>query len=142
MFLSIGLWKQMRKNGMKSEMKTETTQQITAFDGLRGLGACAIAFFCHYEHFEPEKSPLKAVFPVAYTNGWLAVEMFCMLSGFVMMLGWYDRIREDRVSFSEYMGKRLYRIVISPFIIGKKLRFKLSGKGMDGVNFHFSQLFG
>ena len=91
-------------------MKNAESQKITAFDGLRGLGACAIAFFRHYDHFEPEVSPLKKVFPVAYTNGWLAVEMFFMLSGFVMMLGWHDRIREDETTFSGYLGKRLYRI--------------------------------
>ena len=91
-------------------MKNAESQKITAFDGLRGLGACAIAFFRHYDHFEPEVSPLKKVFPVAYTNGWLAVEMFFMLSGFVMMLGWHDRIREDKTTFYGYLGKRLYRI--------------------------------
>lgn len=91
-------------------MSNSDSQRITAFDGLRGLGACAIAFFWHYQHFEPEKSPLKAVFPVAHSYGWLAVELFFMLSGFVMMIGWGNRIREGKTAFSEYLSKRLYRI--------------------------------
>ena len=80
-------------------------------DSVKFFAACVVAFVWHYQHFEPASgSPFGRVFSFSYPYGWLMVELFFMLSGFGMMLGYGSRILHRSVSFSQYMKKRLTRI--------------------------------
>ena len=56
---------------------------LGAIDGMKGIGACIIAFFWHYQHFKPQDgSPFFSAFPMSYKYGSFMVELFFMLSGF------------------------------------------------------------
>ena len=78
---------------------------------LKLLAACVIAFGWHYQSFGAEHvRVLSQVFPWCFQWGWLSVELFFTLSGFGMYLGYADRIREGRIGFCAYIGKRLRKI--------------------------------
>lgn len=83
--------------------------RIDCLDGIRGLAACAIAFFWHYQHFLTEHYPFEKVFFLTYNNGYLAVEIFLMISGFCMMIGYSDRIASHEISFLTFLIKRVKR---------------------------------
>ena len=87
-----------------------------AIDGMKGIGACIIAFFWHYRHFRPQNGfPMHSVFPMSYDYGSFMVELFFMLSGFGMMTGYFTRVSEHRIGFCEFMGKRLKKLY-PPFL--------------------------
>ena len=92
-------------------MKKERLETI-CLDGLKGLGIFIIAFFWHYQHFinSNVNLPLSRFFPFSYQFGYLMVDVFFMLSGFGMILGYRDKILEKKLSFKEYMLKRFKKI--------------------------------
>ena len=80
-------------------------------NGLKGLGALVIAFIWHYQHFAPlYGSPFGTVFPLLYKYGFYMVEVFFMLSGFGMMLGYGEKVLKKEISFPDYIKKRLKKI--------------------------------
>ena len=91
---------------------------LACLDGLKGICACIIAFCWHYRHF-----PLSAGFPfhriltVSFDNGWCIVDLFFILSGLGMMIGYADRAFERRISFRDFISKRLRRLYPT-FLLG------------------------
>lgn len=73
--------------------------RIKQFDGLRALGAILIAGFVHiwvlvYPNFEIENVPFPQL-DILYRYGDIAVEMFFMLSGFLMSMH-HEKVFEGR----------------------------------------------
>ncbi|MGC9667542.1 acyltransferase family protein [Planosporangium sp. 12N6] len=73
--------------------------RLASLDGLRFVAALSVVFF-HYVGFSPESGnpgwgrPAEAVFPhlsAAAKYGWLGVELFFMISGFVICMSAWDR---------------------------------------------------
>lgn len=96
-------------------IETENTRKMykrkeLCLESLKGIGACVVAFAWHYQHFSPSSSPFYNLIPVSYNYGWLMVELFFMLSGFGMMIGYKDKIQNHQISFEEYFIKRLFRL--------------------------------
>ena len=90
---------------MNDEKKT------TAITGLKGFGACMIAFVWHYQHFAPQAgSPFYCVFEPFYVMGARMVEVFFMLSGLGIALGYEEKIQSGNISFGEYIGKRIRKL--------------------------------
>lgn len=82
-----------------------------ALNGLRFLGAFIIAFIFHYPPFmNVSTPPFNTLFMFAYTHGYLMVELFFVLSGFGMYIGYADKIKNKEITFKEYMLKRLEKI--------------------------------
>lgn len=94
------------------ESAMKESRREASLDGLRGLGACIIAFVWHYQHFgiAGDASPFYRFMPLSYTWGWLAVELFFMLSGFGLTAGYKNRILAHRLPFSDFMKRRLCRL--------------------------------
>ena len=70
-----------------------------------------MAFVWHYQHFKPQNgSPFDMLFKVSYVMGWSMVDLFFMLSGFGMMIGYGKRVFEKNISFKCYFIKRLKRL--------------------------------
>ena len=86
------------------------TGRQTSLDGLKGLLACVIAFVWHYQHFQPIGSPFYTILKPFYDYGYLGVEIFYMLSGFGMILGYEKRIAESEMLPLEYFGRRLKKL--------------------------------
>ena len=101
---------------MSEKQTSQNSGHLSAIDGMKGIGACIIAFFWHYQHFKPENgSPFFSVFPMSYRYGSFMVELFFMLSGFGMMLGYSERIISHTISFRDFIVKRL-RKIYPPFL--------------------------
>ncbi len=81
-------------------------------DGIKGICACMIAFIWHYQHAVPLSSvPFYNYFSNFYEScGDFLLEIFFMLSGFGMVLGYEKRILDGNVSFDKYIKKRIARI--------------------------------
>ena len=96
---------------MTKKHSPQNISRLFAIDGIKGIGACIIAFFLHYRHFRPQNgSPMCSVFPMSYEYGSYMVELFFMLSGFGMMTGYFKRISEHRIDFREFIVKRLKKL--------------------------------
>lgn len=84
-----------------SQMKTT---RFEALDGWRGLAALAICFY-----HVPVVLPMLQKLP-RWENMELMVDLFLVLSGFVIAHSWGDRIR-DGGSFRAFAAKRFWRIM-------------------------------
>ena len=86
--------------------------ETLCLDGLKGIGIFIIAFFWHYQHFTGANAnlPLWRFFPLSYQYGYLMVEVFFMLSGFGMIMGYQDKILKKEITFKEYIFKRIKKI--------------------------------
>ncbi len=77
-------------------------------DGLKGIGACVVAFVWHYQHFAPQAgSPFYSLLWPFYDMGDRMVEVFFLLSGLGMVLGYEDKIRSGAIGIGEYMRRRV-----------------------------------
>lgn len=87
-------------------------QRINSLDGLRGIGACIIAFFFHYRHFENAGTPFKWIPGVGLLEhyGYLMVELFFLISGFVIALQYKEKILNGEIAFKEYIKKRIWHV--------------------------------
>ena len=88
--------------------------RLTSLDGLRGITAAGIAFFWHFQHFglngPVESQPLFWLFGFFYTQGWNLVDLFFVLSGFVMMYRYADHIKSRSIGFGKFMISRLSKL--------------------------------
>ncbi len=84
---------------------------LQCIDGLKGIGIFVVAFIGHYQHFAPQEgSPFQEVFALSYAIGWSMVDLFFMLSGFGMMMGYGKSVFNKEVSFIDFFLKRLRRL--------------------------------
>ncbi len=93
------------------QAKKQQSQHLYGIDGLKGIGACIVAFAWHYQHFKPQNgSPFYDFITFSYKYGWCMVELFFMLSGFGMMIGYGDRIINSKINFKEFISKRIKKL--------------------------------
>lgn len=93
--------------------------RLHSLDALRGIAALTVVFW-HWSHFfyvgtEPglhveSRFPLDAIFHPLYAKGWLAVDLFFLLSGFIFFWLYAAPIREKRVSPSTFAALRFSRL--------------------------------
>lgn len=105
----------------------DTKYRIKSLDGIRGIACCVIAFLWHYLNMQSRKNgmPYERIFNYFYSYGLYAVELFFMLSGFVMAYAYKSRI-ENGLGFKEYMIKRykhIYPLMILTLISVSLLQF-------------------
>jgi peptidoglycan/LPS O-acetylase OafA/YrhL len=87
---------------------------VSSLDLLRGLAAVAVAFF-HFTHGNPDfLSPDNSLFIIG-RYGFLGVEVFFVISGFVIPYSMYVG-RYKMASFGKFMVKRVVRIE-PPYLI-------------------------
>ena len=102
-----------------TRLDTKSPQRLYSLDVLRGLAALSVVFW-HWQHFfysgttpgvvEVEKEPLYSVFFLFYNKGWLAVDLFFSLSGFVFYWLYSSRIAERRITFRNFAVLRFSRL--------------------------------
>ena len=82
-------------------------ERIHAIDSLKGIACLVIALLWHYLNMQPRAlgMPLQSVFGVFYDYGKYFVELFFMLSGFVMAYCYKGKIQAGE-DFFPYMAKR------------------------------------
>lgn len=80
-------------------------------DSLRGLAALGVAFFWHYQHFITiDSAPFRSIGYWLYHFGWNLVDLFFVLSGFIFTYVYMEKIKERRISFTEYGLLRFSRL--------------------------------
>ena len=87
--------------------------RLGCLDGLKGIGACIVAFAWHYQHFgvtQWNALPIHKILPFEFDQGWLMVELFFMLSGFGIYMGYEERVRTHEVGFKDYILRRIGRL--------------------------------
>ena len=98
-------------------------QRMASIQGIKGVAACIVAFIWHYYHFGiiGDAQPFYYLFKWEYNYGGLMVEVFFMLSGFGMMMGYADAILEKKISFRDFITRRLRKIyplhIITLFVV-------------------------
>lgn len=91
-------------------------------DGLRGIAALGIGICAHYYFWLPEENYplLNALTSWVWFHAGYLVDLFFVISGFVMALAYRDRIAQGKVEFVPYARKRLERfyplMVVTLFI--------------------------
>lgn len=94
-------------------------ERLYSLDVLRGLAALAVVFW-HWRHFffqgtqrasiDPGQLPLYSVFAPLYNNGWLGVDLFFCLSGFVFYWLYSDGVARSAVSGRDFFVLRFSRL--------------------------------
>lgn len=96
--------------------------RITKLDGLRGIFSVMVVF----HHFTPEILPSSIYNNFFVRQSWLFVDLFFILSGFVIALN-YPSI-DQRQSFISFIKKRFIRLYpLLFFSVATFLLFKLVG---------------
>jgi peptidoglycan/LPS O-acetylase OafA/YrhL len=83
-----------------------------SLDGLRGLAALAVVFW-HWQSFlpgDPTRQPLYAVFAPLYNYGFMAVDLFFTLSGFVFFWLYRERVGAGNLAPQTFALLRFSRI--------------------------------
>tara|TARA_B100001057_G_scaffold30626_1_gene27926 strand:+ start:634 stop:1689 length:1056 start_codon:yes stop_codon:yes gene_type:complete len=94
-------------------------------DIARGMAAIAVAIF-HYklfyeynissENFIPENQPFYHYIKMIYEHGWIAVQFFFLLSGFIFFRLYLKKIKEKNLSFYNFLILRISRLYPLHFI--------------------------
>jgi peptidoglycan/LPS O-acetylase OafA/YrhL len=91
-------------------------KHLYLLDLLRGIGSLAVVVW-HYEHFFSAGSPVSlATMPfygalsLFYTQGWRAVQVFFILSGFIFFYQYAESIRTKAVGPREFFILRFSRL--------------------------------
>ena len=102
-----------------AEPALERPARLYSLDVLRGVAALAVVFW-HWRHFffqgterasiVPEHLPLYSVFAPLYDNGWLGVDLFFCLSGFVFYWLYADAVARSAVAGRDFFVLRFSRL--------------------------------
>ena len=120
-------------------------QRFHSLDALRGLAALSVVFW-HWQHFfygseglassfERSEQPLYPVFELLYLHGWMAVDLFFLLSGFIFFWLYADRISQGLVTAKEFLVLRLSRlyplhlVTLLAVIVGQQVYLYSTGGG-------------
>jgi peptidoglycan/LPS O-acetylase OafA/YrhL len=97
----------------------EIPRRLYSLDALRGIAAIAVVF-SHWPHFfyngtervavEMPALPLYAVFASLYHNGWLGVDLFFCLSGFVFYWLYSGPVSSRAISARDFFVLRFSRL--------------------------------
>jgi peptidoglycan/LPS O-acetylase OafA/YrhL len=114
------------------------TGELRALTSVRGIAAWLVVLY----HIRGAIAGLPAGIEALLARGYLAVDFFFLLSGFVIWLTWHDRLRTPGASW-RFLQKRIARIwplhaVMLGF--GVALALLLRATGRDDPAFPFAEL--
>src|SRR5215471_16864355 len=90
-------------------------RRLPVLDGLRGIAALAVMAF-HFNIFFLPQAQIFELLPFL-TRAYLSVDLFFILSGFVMAYVYGDRLSDDRKShWLEFSRARFLRIYLLFFV--------------------------
>lgn len=120
---------------------TAAPRQLDALTGIRGLAAWAVVFY-HVRVTMAAHLPGAMVRAADHFN--LAVDLFFILSGFVLWLNYAERLRQGgRAALADFWWRRIARIwplhaVILSLFVGFALAVRLHGG--EGAGYPFAEL--
>ena len=124
-------------------------QRLISLDALRGISSIGVCFFFHYTHFtgtpySADTFPFADLFFWFYKYGWLMVDFFFVLSGFVFCHMYRERIAAGKISFKKYAYfrfSRLYPLSLLTLIIVVILQFARHQAGLGYFVYQMNDLF-
>lgn len=101
--------------------------EIPGLTGIRGAAAVAVLLF-HLSLTWPQLPPDSVLQPVvsALHQGWMGVDLFFVLSGFLLSLPYWRRAHGSRLSWTGFMTRRWWRIA-PPYYLSLLLGLLLLG---------------
>lgn len=100
-------------------MTASVQSRFYSLDFIRGLAAISVVFW-HWQHFfyngstpgtfNVQDQPFYQFFFLLYHKGWLAVDFFFSLSGFIFFWLYAEKIKERRVSAFHFFALRFSRL--------------------------------
>jgi peptidoglycan/LPS O-acetylase OafA/YrhL len=89
-------------------IKASTTSEIRPLTSLRAIAAGVVLFFHYYYHHYGDAMP-EWLRPIGH-QGYFAVDIFFVLSGFVLTVRYADEIRSGAFRWGDYLRRRVARI--------------------------------
>jgi peptidoglycan/LPS O-acetylase OafA/YrhL len=96
-----------------------TGERFVSLDAARGVGAFSVVLW-HWSHFfdegvhpavgEVHTRPFSEVFYWLYSYGWMGVEFFFVLSGFIFFHYYYALISDRQIGAGEFFKRRFARL--------------------------------
>ncbi|MBK7973140.1 MAG: acyltransferase [Deltaproteobacteria bacterium] len=118
-----------RRPALPPGTASPAVERLHSLDALRGVAALSVVFW-HWGHFfyagtEPgaytaARLPFYALFRPLYAKGWLAVDLFFVLSGFIFFWLYATPIRGRRISapvFGALRFSRLYPLHLATLLV-------------------------
>lgn len=112
--------------GVQDSAKTEKysnhvrkSQHFPMIDVLRGFAALTVIVYHVIEHLAWKDFPLKGLIGDWFQLGWMSVDLFFVISGFVIVLSAvksYEKFESPRVFQQNYIRRRFARIVPLHFL--------------------------
>jgi len=106
-------------SAVRHERVLAGAERLYSLDVLRGLAALAVVFW-HWQHFffvgsspgpfDAARLPGFALLEPLYTKGWLAVDLFFCLSGFVFYWLYAHRVASGRITAARFALLRFSRL--------------------------------
>ena len=132
-------------------MEPKKNTRFYLLDFLRGVAAISIVIF-HYkifyintvslDGFISNQQPFYSLFFLAYENGWIAIQFFFTLSGFIFFNLYRKKIVDKKISFRNFFILRFSRLyplhLLMLIAIGLFGLFKIEAFGLP--NFDFKHL--
>ncbi|MDF7774980.1 acyltransferase [Sphingomonas sp. AOB5] len=114
--------------------------ELRALTSVRGIAAWLVVFY----HIRLAVDGLPAPALAFFAKGYLAVDFFFLLSGFVIWLSYADRIRDGGLAaIPEFLKRRIARIwPLHIFVLagGVALALLLAATGREAAHFPFAEL--
>ena len=115
-------------------MEHSEAKRLEPLDALRGIAAIGVAVFWHYQHFQPGSYPFEDVFSWLYHYGYLGVNFFFVLSGFVFSYVYAEKIMAKAIDVKTFIILRLSRLYpvffVTTFVVALiQLIRKIEGHG-------------
>ncbi|WP_461246108.1 acyltransferase family protein [Treponema sp. R6D11] len=135
-------------------MKTKQQDRYYALDALRGIAALVVAFGFHFLNFIGYEKwnniwnflPRigRSVLNFICSMGHGGVDLFFLISGFIFMAVYYNKLKDKKVSFKDFMFKRysrLYPLFILTLIFGLAVCIITASLKKLGFFDYFSMIF-
>lgn len=120
------------------------TMDTKGIDGLRGIAALGIAIFTHYFLFVPERTyPFYNRLTYWFWNyASYFVDLFFVISGFIMVFVYRNKIKKAQIGFTDFVKKRLLRFYpLMVFALFCVLFLQLIHLKMTGVFFAYKDIY-
>ncbi|MCP3735118.1 acyltransferase [Sphingomonas sp. RP10(2022)] len=115
-----------------------TTGELRALTSVRGIAAWLVVLY----HIRGSIAGLPTAAEALFAKGYLAVDFFFLLSGFVIWLAWHERLR-DPAAIPRFLQKRIARIWPLHAVMlaaAVALALLLRATGRDDPAFPFAEL--
>jgi peptidoglycan/LPS O-acetylase OafA/YrhL len=115
---------------------TGRTQELAQLTGARGIAAWAIVLY----HLRLSIDGLPASAVAVLAKGYLAVDFFFLLSGFVIWLAWHDRVAGETWRFWQKRFARIWPLHAAMLLFAVALALALAIRGNPDRAFPWAEL--